>query len=156
MQQQKEPISKQHILAEDTLGNPLIPSLSNLFVSHYPDCVVLAAYSCIEKKLLAYKITHPIADLSEKEHWLSEDFNRIISISFTHAYELVPHMFSDNAFNGQNIVNQLMVCYTTDQPENSIHYTTALIRYHLIKKLSHQIYLSKMAEEIWSLEHMLA
>ena len=96
MQLQQETGNKQHILAEDSIGNDIIPSLSNLFISRYPDCIVLAVFSCLEKKLLAYKITNPIDNLSQTEQWLNEEFNQITNISFTNHFEIVPKLFSEN------------------------------------------------------------
>ncbi len=145
-QTQNETGNKQHILAEDSLGNHLIPSLNNLFIAEYGDCTVLAVFSCLEKKLLAYKITLPAENLKVKEPWLTEDFNSVTTLSFSHEFEITPLLFSNETFNGQNIIDRFLVAYKTDNPEGSIHYISALIGYHLIKKKHHQIYLFSQSD----------
>lgn len=141
MELQNETGNKQHILAEDTLGNHLIPSLSDLFIARYADCFTLAVFSCIEKKLLAYKITLPVDNLDETEHWLSDGFKSVTNVSFSHLYEIVPQLFSDGNYKAQNTINDILVAYNPENPKDSVHYLAALIRYHLIKKTSNQLYL---------------
>lgn len=141
MQLHQETGRKQHILAENTFGNDIIPSLSNLFIASYEDCTVLAVFSCLEKKLLGYKITKPGEPLKEIEQWMHEDFNLINHVSFSHLFEITPRTFSNTEYPSINNVNDKIIAYKEDNSSNTIHYSSAIISHHLVKKTGQHIYL---------------
>ncbi len=141
MQINQETGSKQHILAEDTLGNTIVPSLCDLFIATYADCIVMAVFSCLEKHLMAYKIMLPVATPEEKESWYGENFNRRVDITFTHEYEITPELFSTHPYPAQDLRNGILISYQASSNSSHLHYLTALIAYHNTSKTNNQIYL---------------
>ncbi len=139
--------NKQHLLAEDTLGNELIPSLCNLHIAHYIDCHILSVFSAKEKNLLAYKVTNPISNLDDVEPWMHAKFNTVVHISFSNEYQITPASFCENKFNTQKTSNTVIIDFSNTYRQAAIHYLNVLIEYHLSQKLFNQIYIYRTAND---------
>ncbi len=144
----QDKFNKQHIQAEYIIDQQqIIPSLSDLFVAHYPDCSVLAVFSSREKKFLGYKITNPVDNLADIEPWLNEDFNSINAVSFTSDYQVTPSSFSNNEYRKQHVTGEIAVNFNGPEPNIAVHYMNALIQFHLLKKQNNQLYIFNIADD---------
>lgn len=143
----QEITNKQHLLAEYYSEKDLVPSLCDLYVSHYTDCAVLVVFSSRDKNLIAYKITNPVDALEQIEPWLQSDFNQIISVSFTSDFFVTPSAFVANAYNTQKLSGSVMVDYNHTDSSKGTHYLNGLIQYHLLKKQANQLYLYRKGNQ---------
>ncbi len=139
--------NKQHLLAEHYSEKDLVPSLCDLYVSHYTDCAVLVVFSSRDKNLMGYKIANPVDQLAMVEPWMKADFNQIITVSFTTDFFVTPAAFVANAYNHQKLSGQVMVDYEDQHSTASVHYLNGLITYHLLKKQASQLYVYRTGNQ---------
>ncbi|NQW43169.1 MAG: DUF3822 family protein [Bacteroidetes bacterium] len=137
---------KLNLLAEGYLSEDVTLSLVNLFIINYTDSIVFSVYHTKTKEILAYAIYSNL-HFDNDCKWEQLAFNKVLYISMTSKYEVIPILFASEDSINSKVRNSMCKIEYNDGVNNS-HFLDGVFEYHNQFMNDNCAYIYKMDDKI--------